>query len=115
MTRKLAWLAGGVFLMCLSLLAVAQTGAAPRAPRRARTPAPATVRMTKDTRILAALKQVSAAQLKANDLKLVSFGTRHTLSDGDPAGGRGIAAAREWIKSEFERYSQACDGCLEVK
>ena len=31
------------------------------------------------------------------------------------AAGRGIGAAREWIKSEFERYSQACGGCLEVK
>ena len=29
--------------------------------------------------------------------------------------GRGIGAAREWIKSEFERYSKDCGGCLEVK
>jgi hypothetical protein len=28
--------------------------------------------------------------------------------------GRGIGAAREWIKSEFERYSRECGGCLEV-
>ena len=27
----------------------------------------------------------------------------------------GIGAAREWIKSEFERYSRDCGGCLEVK
>ena len=31
------------------------------------------------------------------------------------AKGRGIGAAREWIKSEFERYSKQCGGCLEVK
>ena len=31
------------------------------------------------------------------------------------AAGRGIGAAREWIKSEFERYSKDCGGCLEVK
>ncbi len=31
------------------------------------------------------------------------------------AAGRGIGAAREWIKSEFERYSRDCGGCLEVK
>jgi hypothetical protein len=27
----------------------------------------------------------------------------------------GIGAAREWIKSQFERYSKDCGGCLEVK
>src|SRR5207302_8804928 len=27
----------------------------------------------------------------------------------------GIGAAREWIRSEFERYSKDCGGCLEVK
>src|SRR5205807_3901139 len=71
-----------------------------------------------DPRIIAALQQVSAARIKANIEKLVSFGTRSTLSAQDPgsiAGGRGIGAAREWIKSEFERYSNDCGGCLEVK
>ena len=29
--------------------------------------------------------------------------------------GKGIGAAREWIKTEFERYSKECGGCLEVK
>jgi Zn-dependent M28 family amino/carboxypeptidase len=48
----------------------------------------------------------------------VSFGTRLTLSAQDPASiaaGHGIGAAREWIKSEFERYSTDCGNCLEVK
>ncbi len=71
-----------------------------------------------DAEIVAALKDVSAEQIRANIEKLVSFGTRSTLSAQDPqsiAAGRGIGAAREWIKSEFERYSKACGGCLEVK
>ncbi|MBZ5679485.1 MAG: M28 family metallopeptidase [Acidobacteriia bacterium] len=71
-----------------------------------------------DPRIAAALQQVSAKQIQANIEKLVSFGTRLTLSAQDPASiaaGRGIGAAREWIKSEFERYSRECGGCLEVK
>src|SRR5882762_10389808 len=71
-----------------------------------------------DPRIVAALQQVSAARIKANIEKVVSFGTRSTLSAQDPgsiAGGRGIGAAREWIKSQFERYSKDCGGCLEVK
>ena len=71
-----------------------------------------------DRQIAAALKQVSAERIQANIAKLVSFGTRSTLSAQDPssiAAGRGIGAAREWIKSEFERYSKDCGGCLEVK
>ncbi len=74
--------------------------------------------MSVDARISAALQQVSAERIQANIEKLVSFGTRLTLSAQDPssiAAGRGIGAAREWIKSEFERYSKDCGGCLEVK
>jgi Peptidase family M28 len=71
-----------------------------------------------DPQIAAALKQVSAKQIQANIEKLVSFQTRLTLSVQDSASiaaGHGIGAAREWIKSEFERYSKDCGGCLEVK
>src|SRR3546814_14788321 len=45
--------------------------------------------------------------------KLVSFGTRHTLSD-TKSDTRGIGAARRWIHAEFERISAQCGGCLEV-
>lgn len=71
-----------------------------------------------DTQIAAALKQISAERIQANIEKLVSFHTRVTLSAQDPASiaaGRGIGAAREWIRSEFERYAKDCGGCLEVK
>src|SRR6266852_2364624 len=71
-----------------------------------------------DPQIAAALQQISAKQIRADVEKLVSFGTRSTISAQDPASiaaGRGIGAAREWINSEFERYSKDCGGCLEVK
>src|SRR5207253_10204925 len=71
-----------------------------------------------DPQVVAALQDVSAQRIQSNIEKLVSFGTRLTLSAQDPASiaaGRGIGAAREWIKSEFERYSKECGGCLEVK
>ena len=74
--------------------------------------------MAVDSRISNALKQVSADRIRANIEKLASFGTRSTISAQDPGSitaGRGIGAAREWIKSEFERYSKDCGGCLEVK
>ena len=71
-----------------------------------------------DPKIVAALKEVSAERIRSNIEKLVSFGTRSTLSAQDPASissGRGIGAAREWIRSEFETYSKDCNGCLDVK
>src|SRR5205823_2068109 len=69
-----------------------------------------------DPVIVAALKRISAAQIQHTITTLVSFGNRSTLSVDQPAqSGHGIAAAREWIKSEFESYSRACGGCLEVK
>jgi hypothetical protein len=71
-----------------------------------------------DPKIAGALKDVSADRIQANIARLVKFGTRSTLSAQDPASitaGRGIGAAREWIKSEFERYSKDCGGCLDVK
>ncbi len=62
------------------------------------------------------LRDVSPQRIEATINKLVSFNNRSTLSSGIPAdSGKGIAAAREWIKSEFERYSKDCGGCLEVK
>lgn len=57
---------------------------------------------------------VSPDRLKADVTRLVSFGTRHTLSQTD-SDSRGIGAARRWIKAEFERISSACGGCLEVQ
>ena len=77
-----------------------------------------TTALRPDGRISSALQQVSGEKIRANIEKLVSFGTRSTLSAQDAAAvasGRGIGAAREWIRSEFERYSQDCGGCLEVK
>jgi len=73
----------------------------------------------RDPAIAAVLADVSPARVQATIEKLVSFHTRSTLSSGaPPAGtpsGQGIVAARDWIRGEFERYSQACGGCLEVK
>jgi hypothetical protein len=92
-----------------AFLVYGQSSASSQAPINAGTP---------DRQIEAALKNVSAERIQADIDKLVSFGTRLTLSAQDPASiaaGHGIGAAREWIKSEFERYSKDCGGCLEVK
>src|SRR5260370_21902621 len=106
--RKRPW------LMFLALVLAAN-------PRTAAQIMPAATKgepMAADDRIAAALRQVSAEHIRTNIEKLVNFGTRLTLSAQDPdsvAAGRGVGAAREWIKSEFERYSRDCGGCLEVE
>ena len=53
-------------------------------------------------------------RLKADVEKLVSFGTRHTLSSPDDPR-RGIGAARTWGAAEFARIGKACGGCLSVE
>lgn len=58
-------------------------------------------------------KDVSADRIKADIEKLVSFGTRHTLSETE-SDTRGIGAARRWIFDEYTKISEACGGCLEV-
>jgi hypothetical protein len=71
-----------------------------------------------DHEIQAALNAISAQRVQSDIEKLVSFKTRSTISAQDEASiaaGLGVGAARDWIKSEFERYSHDCGGCLEVK
>lgn len=69
-----------------------------------------------DLAIAAALRNVSAARIQKTIEKLVSFGNRSTLSSDQPvSSGHGITAARDWIKSEFERYSKDCGGCLQIE
>jgi hypothetical protein len=59
------------------------------------------------------IQDASSERLKSDIEKLVSFGTRHTLSD-TTSKKKGIGAARRWIKSEFEKISEDCGSCLEV-
>jgi hypothetical protein len=70
-----------------------------------------------DKQIAAALSEVSAQRIQANIEALVGFKNRSTLSstENDLPPGTGALAAADWIKSQFESYSQACGGCLEIK
>ena len=59
------------------------------------------------------IESVSADRIEQSINKLVSFGTRHTLSD-TISNKTGIGAARRWIKKSFEETSSECNNCLEV-
>jgi hypothetical protein len=65
----------------------------------------------KDPEIESMIKEINADSLKANMYKLVSFGTRNTLSTQGNAT-RGIGAARRWILSRFNEYAKQSEGRL---
>lgn len=66
-----------------------------------------------DAKIYDIASAVSAQRLENDVRTLANFGTRHTMSD-TVSTTRGIGAARRWIKSEFQKISKECGGCLEV-
>lgn len=70
-----------------------------------------------DPAIAAAVQQVSEAHIRQTIEKLVSFGTRNSLSsmETDLPPGQGITAAADWIFAQYEAISKECGGCLEVK
>jgi Peptidase family M28 len=95
------------FALATTLIAAAQTPA--QASQNASVPA--------DPAIAAAIQQIAPARIQSDISKLVSFGTRSTLSsmDTDLPPGQGILAAADWIESEFKAISAQCGGCLDVK
>ena len=69
---------------------------------------------TTDPRIYDIAEAPSPESIENYIKALVSFGTRNTMSD-TVSETRGIGAARRWIKSELDKISAECNGCLEVK
>jgi hypothetical protein len=73
-----------------------------------------TIGLKRDPALAAAIADISAAQIRATDSALVSFGTRHAMSD-TISNSRGIGAARRYLLAKLKGYSQACGGCLRVE
>jgi hypothetical protein len=66
-----------------------------------------------DAQIKQMVDEVSAKNIEATIRKLVSFKTRHVLSD-TTSKTTGIGAARNWVKAEMERYAAASNGRMTV-
>ncbi|HEX5707958.1 MAG TPA: M28 family metallopeptidase [Pyrinomonadaceae bacterium] len=81
----------------------ARGGAASAAPRARR-----------DTQVAAMLREFDARNIERIIRRLVSFGTRNTLSAQDNPT-RGIGAARDFIYEEFQRAARDSGGRLEVR
>ena len=73
-----------------------------------------TMGLKRDGALAAAIADISPANIRATDSALVSFGTRHAMSD-TISGTRGIGAARRYLYARLEGYSKACGGCLRVE
>ena len=67
-----------------------------------------------DPEIKKMVAEVKSENMEATVRKLVSFGTRHTLSD-TKSNTRGIGAAQRWVKSELDKYALASEGRLTSK
>jgi hypothetical protein len=60
------------------------------------------------------MSQIDPARINATIHKLVSFGSRHTLSRQNSTT-YGIGAARDWIASEFRKYAEKSKGNMKVE
>jgi len=90
----------------LLLVGLALLSAAPSiAQRRAPPPPPAPLTALADA--------VSEQRLRADIEKLVSFGTRHTLSEQNHPT-RGIGASLRWAADEFRRIGRGCGNCISI-
>ena len=73
-----------------------------------------TIGLVRDPALAAAIAEISAARIRETDSTLVSFGTRHTMSD-TLSNTRGIGAARRYLFAKLSGYSRECGGCLRVE
>jgi hypothetical protein len=60
------------------------------------------------------VKEIDARNIESTIRKLVSFGTRNTLSEQDNPT-RGIGAARDWLYGEFQKAAAASEGRMTVE
>ncbi len=65
----------------------------------------------RDSEIAQMVKEVSADSLKSYIYKMVSFGTRNTLSSTNDKT-RGIGAARNWVLGKFNEFAKKSNGRL---
>ena len=70
--------------------------------------------LRQDQQLAALLADVSPERIRNTDSILVSFGTRHTMSDTTSAS-RGIGAARRFLFQRLTEYSRECNGCLRIE
>ena len=84
------------------------------APRSTAQPAPPGLTQPPSPVVRAITRDIKARRIERSVRKLVSFGTRHTLSSQDDPK-RGIGAARDWIYRQMQRSAAASGGRMTVE
>jgi len=72
------------------------------------------VRVTRNQDIVRIVQEIDAGNIERVIRKLVSFGTRNTLSNQDDPN-RGIGAARDWLYGEFLKAAENSGGRMTVE
>ncbi len=77
-------------------------------------PTPRRAAPVRNRTIANVVREIDARNIETTIRKLVSFGTRNTLSEqNDPK--RGIGAARDWLYAEFLKAAEASGGRMTVE
>ena len=96
--------------LVLVISAAAQTGGTRTAPPRSSQ----SVAFARQQQIARIVQETDARNIERTIRKLVSFGTRNTLStQTDP--NRGVGAARDWLFSEFSKAAEQSGGRMTVE
>ena len=100
-----------IAVFTLSVLIISATGHTSSAQTKPRSSQVASARQEQISRIV---EEIDARNIERTIRKLVSFGTRNTLStQTDP--NRGIGAARDWLFSEFSKVADESGGRMTVE
>ncbi len=101
-------------LVLLVIFCLLAQGLESAAQNRARTRRAAGQSSRLNPEIARMVTEIDARNIERTIRKLVSFGTRNTLSAQDnPA--RGIGAARDWLFNEFQKIAAQTDGRMTVE
>jgi Zn-dependent M28 family amino/carboxypeptidase len=113
-SRLLTAISTTALIVLLPTISRSQTSAEITKPKsRART-ASATTSIKRNQQIARLVREIDAHNIERSIRKLVSFGTRNTLSaQNDP--NRGIGAARDWLFSEFSKAAESAGGRMTVE
>jgi hypothetical protein len=85
-----------------------------KSPRARRSPGTRSTAATRNPQISRLVLEIDPRNIERTIRKLVSFGTRNTLSEqNNPT--RGIGAARDWLYSEFVKAAQRSDGRMTIE
>jgi acetylornithine deacetylase/succinyl-diaminopimelate desuccinylase-like protein len=116
MIGKLAFHRPALLLILLLILNFSSFQAAAQKASIARrnTPATSAPRSKRQPEIMRLTREIDARNIERTIRKLVSFGTRNTLSEqNDPK--RGIGAARDWLYAEFQKAAAQSGGRMTVE